>query len=98
MAQEPAIFPTMSRNKQGLIEQDLSTLNPAKLTPLSPEVISRQATINIGGWMHCASGSPCFMMPGALRRPPSLSSPLCAKRLDGSRHLGPDAATLPPPL
>jgi hypothetical protein len=31
-----------------LLLQDLSTLEPAKLTPLSPEVISRQATINIG--------------------------------------------------
>lgn len=30
--------------------QDLSTLDVTKLTPLSPEVISRQATINIGGW------------------------------------------------
>ena len=29
--------------------QDLAKLNPAELTPLSPEVISRQATINIGG-------------------------------------------------
>ena len=29
--------------------QDLSTLDVASLTPLSPEVISRQATINIGG-------------------------------------------------
>jgi hypothetical protein len=28
--------------------QDLSTLDVSKLTPLSPEVISRQATINIG--------------------------------------------------
>jgi translation initiation factor 2 subunit 3 len=28
--------------------QDLAKLNPAELTPLSPEVISRQATINIG--------------------------------------------------
>lgn len=31
-----------------LCVQDLSALDPAKLTPLSPEVISRQATINIG--------------------------------------------------
>ena len=31
-----------------LCTQDLSKLNPAELTPLSPEVISRQATINIG--------------------------------------------------
>ncbi len=28
--------------------QNLETLDAAKLTPLSPEVISRQATINIG--------------------------------------------------
>jgi hypothetical protein len=28
--------------------QDLATLDVTKLTPLSPEVISRQATINIG--------------------------------------------------
>lgn len=28
--------------------QDLATLNEAELTSLSPEVISRQATINIG--------------------------------------------------
>jgi len=33
---------------QSLSLQDLSTLDVAKLTPLSPEVISRQATINIG--------------------------------------------------
>ena len=31
-----------------LLPQDLSTLDPATLTPLSAEVISRQATINIG--------------------------------------------------
>jgi len=35
--------------KQPLLSvQDLETLNPDKVTPLSPEVISRQATINIG--------------------------------------------------
>ncbi len=34
--------------KAGLIEQDLSKLDVTKLSPLSPEVISRQATINIG--------------------------------------------------
>ena len=32
--------------------QDLATLNAAELTPLSPEVISRQATINIGAMPH----------------------------------------------
>ena len=31
-----------------MIMQDLTKLNPEELTPLSPEVISRQATINIG--------------------------------------------------
>ena len=31
-----------------LAKQDLEKLNPAELHPLSPEVISRQATINIG--------------------------------------------------
>jgi hypothetical protein len=48
-----------------LLLQDLSTLEPAKLTPLSPEVISRQATINIGechslgeaGLLHQTSSS-----------------------------------------
>jgi len=37
----------MSRNK-GLAEQDLKKLDVTVLHPLSPEVISRQATINIG--------------------------------------------------
>lgn len=39
-----------------LANQDLSTLDPSKLTPLSPEVISRQATINIGTIGHVAHG------------------------------------------
>jgi hypothetical protein len=34
--------------KRGLMEQDLSKLDVTTLHPLSPEVISRQATINIG--------------------------------------------------
>jgi translation initiation factor 2 subunit 3 len=34
--------------RRGLMEQDLSKLDVTKLHPLSPEVISRQATINIG--------------------------------------------------
>lgn len=36
--------------------QDLDTLDPAALTPLTPEVISRQATINIGTIGHVAHG------------------------------------------
>jgi translation initiation factor 2 subunit 3 len=36
--------------------QNLETLDPSKLHPLSPEVISRQATINIGTIGHVAHG------------------------------------------
>ncbi|KAL6041546.1 Eukaryotic translation initiation factor 2 subunit 3 [Balamuthia mandrillaris] len=39
-----------------LAKQDRTTLDPAKLHPLSPEVISRQATINIGTIGHVAHG------------------------------------------
>lgn len=39
------------------LSQDLKTLDVAKLNPLSPEVISRQATINIGKLMCRGEGS-----------------------------------------
>ncbi|AFZ80256.1 elongation factor Tu family member [Theileria equi strain WA] len=39
-----------------LLKQDLSKLDVSKLTSLSPEVISRQATINIGTIGHVAHG------------------------------------------
>ncbi|CAM6098968.1 unnamed protein product [Calypogeia fissa] len=39
-----------------LMEQDLGALDVHKLHPLSPEVISRQATINIGTIGHVAHG------------------------------------------
>ena len=39
-----------------LSHQDLSTLDVSLLTPLTPEVISRQATINIGTIGHVAHG------------------------------------------
>ncbi|KAG8483257.1 hypothetical protein CXB51_022254 [Gossypium anomalum] len=42
--------------EKGLMEQDLSKLDVTKLHPLSPEVISRQATINIGTIGHVAHG------------------------------------------
>ncbi|XP_059645762.1 eukaryotic translation initiation factor 2 subunit gamma-like isoform X1 [Cornus florida] len=42
--------------KGGLMEQDLSKLDVTQLHPLSPEVISRQATINIGTIGHVAHG------------------------------------------
>ncbi|XP_076935530.1 uncharacterized protein LOC143602230 [Bidens hawaiensis] len=44
----------MARNK--LMEQDLSKLDVATLHPLAPEVISGQATINIGTIGHVAHG------------------------------------------
>ncbi|CAK0794771.1 unnamed protein product [Prorocentrum cordatum] len=40
----------------GLAVQDLSKLDVSKLTPLSPEVISRQATMNVGTIGHVAHG------------------------------------------
>uniref|UniRef100_A0A914CBK9 Uncharacterized protein n=1 Tax=Acrobeloides nanus TaxID=290746 RepID=A0A914CBK9_9BILA len=39
-----------------LAKQDLSKLDPTKLNPLTEEVISRQATINIGTIGHVAHG------------------------------------------
>ena len=39
---------TVTMGQPHLAKQDLNTLDISKLTPLSPEVISRQATINIG--------------------------------------------------
>lgn len=41
---------------RGLAKQDLATLDVTTLTPLSPSVISRQATINIGTIGHVAHG------------------------------------------
>ncbi|KAL3338089.1 hypothetical protein AABB24_030333 [Solanum stoloniferum] len=43
-------------SRKGLMEQDLSKLDVTKLHPLSPEVIARQATINIGTIGHVAHG------------------------------------------
>jgi translation initiation factor 2 subunit 3 len=40
----------------GLAVQDLANLDIAKLTPLTPEVISRQATMNVGTIGHVAHG------------------------------------------
>jgi len=44
------------KDSSHLATQNLATLDPAVLTPLSPEVISRQATINIGTIGHVAHG------------------------------------------
>ena len=45
ISDEPAAPASKSSH---LAKQDLATMDPSKLNPLSPEVISRQATINIG--------------------------------------------------
>lgn len=47
---------TVTSGQPHLAKQDLSTLDVNKLSPLSPEVISRQATINIGTIGHVAHG------------------------------------------
>jgi ABC-type transport system involved in cytochrome bd biosynthesis fused ATPase/permease subunit len=39
-----------------LAQQDLDSLNVAEITPLHPEIISRQATQNIGTIGHVAHG------------------------------------------
>merc|ERR1711935_289653 len=51
-----AELPTVTTSQPHLAKQDLNDLDIGKLTPLSPEVISRQATINIGTIGHVAHG------------------------------------------
>merc|ERR1712086_392605 len=51
-----AELPTVTTSQPHLSKQDLNGLDIGKLTPLSPEVISRQATINIGTIGHVAHG------------------------------------------
>jgi translation initiation factor 2 subunit 3 len=48
--------PVVDVQQTHLSVQDLATLDPEKLHPLTPEVISRQATINIGTIGHVAHG------------------------------------------
>ncbi len=52
-----------------LLAQDLSELNAAELTPLTPEVISRQATINIGEAEALQGTLALLGVPPARRRP-----------------------------
>jgi len=49
-------MPTVTTSQPHLATQDLNNLDISTLTPLSPEVISRQATINIGTIGHVAHG------------------------------------------
>lgn len=43
-------------DQKELMAQDLSILDVDKVTPLNPEIISRQATVNIGTIGHVAHG------------------------------------------
>merc|ERR1711962_497671 len=58
----PTSHPNMTENETAvtaqphLSKQDLKTLDVTTLNPLSPEIISRQATINIGTIGHVAHG------------------------------------------
>jgi len=52
-----------------LRSQDLKTLDVSKLNPLSPEVISRQATINIGARRRPPSRPPPPPLPLAAASP-----------------------------
>eukprot|EP00559_Dactyliosolen_fragilissimus_P007233 CAMPEP_0184862740 /NCGR_PEP_ID=MMETSP0580-20130426/7500_1 /TAXON_ID=1118495 /ORGANISM="Dactyliosolen fragilissimus" /LENGTH=469 /DNA_ID=CAMNT_0027360719 /DNA_START=26 /DNA_END=1436 /DNA_ORIENTATION=+ len=47
---------TEQKTQSHLMPQDASKVDPTKLTALSPEVISRQATINVGTIGHVAHG------------------------------------------
>jgi len=49
-------IPTVTTSQPHLAKQDLAKLDVKQLNPLSPEVISRQATINIGTIGHVAHG------------------------------------------
>merc|ERR1711866_42365 len=51
MSNDPKVDP-----EDGLAVQDLKTLDIKTLTPLTPEVISRQATMNVGTIGHVAHG------------------------------------------
>jgi hypothetical protein len=55
-------------DESGLSIQDLSKLDCALLTPLTPEVISRQATINVGTIGHVAHGKSTVSRRGRARR------------------------------
>ena len=57
----------MAADKVGLAKQELSTLDITKLNPLSPEVISRQATINIGALRSAAAGHAAQPEHGSAR-------------------------------
>jgi len=52
----PEVDAVKQAEEDGLAVQDLSKIDVSKLTPLTPEVISRQATMNVGTIGHVAHG------------------------------------------
>lgn len=56
LKEEPEVLAPDRPTQPHLAKQDASTVDPSKLTALSPEVISRQATINVGTIGHVAHG------------------------------------------
>ena len=70
-----------------LMAQDLSKLDIASLTPLTPEVISSQATINIGTIGHVAHGKTTVVQAISGKR---VSPPPSSTHSDDSIHYGED--------
>ena len=56
LTEDPNFYEEDTQPKSKLAVQDLSKLDVSKLQVITPEVISRQATINIGTIGHVAHG------------------------------------------
>lgn len=56
LTEDPNLYEEETQPKTKLAVQDLSKLDISKLKVITPEVISRQATINIGTIGHVAHG------------------------------------------
>mmetsp|Transcript_8130 Transcript_8130/g.13453 ORF Transcript_8130/g.13453 Transcript_8130/m.13453 type:complete len:493 (+) Transcript_8130:58-1536(+) len=56
MADKKVTIVDTKKGQPHLATQDAATVDPSKLTALTPEVISRQATINVGTIGHVAHG------------------------------------------
>jgi hypothetical protein len=81
--------------------QDLASLDVTKLTPLSPEVISRQATINIGA-LVASCGSPwpraCTAFSARSVHARAVLGPGCASQCGVAAHVWVDLTEAAPCL
>lgn len=59
---DPTATTRSNANSEGLSRQDASKIDLTTLSPLSPDVMSRQATINIGTIGHVAHGKTTVVM------------------------------------